>query len=91
MEVRGERITTPVDFHMIVRRSSWQKPERMDNMNVIVDRDLCIGCGLCASICPEVFEMDDEGKAIVSAQPAERTDTLKEAIDSCPTTAISIE
>ena len=60
-------------------------------MKVIVDRDLCIGCGVFAAICPEVFEMDDEGKAIVNAQPAEKSDNLQEAVDSCPTAAITIE
>ena len=38
-------------------------------MNAIVDRDACIGCGLCNTICPEVFEMDDEDIAIVIAEP----------------------
>ena len=38
-------------------------------MKAKVDRDECIGCGLCASICSEVFEMDEEGIAIVIADP----------------------
>ena len=32
-------------------------------MNASVDKDTCIGCGLCPSICPQ-FEMDDDGKAV---------------------------
>ena len=38
-------------------------------MKATVDRDSCIGCELCASICPEVFEIDDEQIAIVIADP----------------------
>lgn len=62
-------------------------------MKAFVDRDECIGCGLCTTICPEVFELDDEGIAIVIADPipADAIDTAIEAKDSCPTEAISIE
>ena len=40
-------------------------------MKARVDRDTCIGCGLCPSICPEVFELTDEGyaRAIESEVP----------------------
>ncbi|MDN5359494.1 MAG: ferredoxin [Thermotogaceae bacterium] len=30
---------------------------------VTVDKDTCIGCGVCESLCPEVFKMADDGKA----------------------------
>ena len=46
----------------------------------------CIGCGTCASICPEVFEMNG-AKAKVKAQ--KKLPCVKEAIDSCPVDAIS--
>ncbi|MEW6523334.1 MAG: ferredoxin [Bacillota bacterium] len=58
-----------------------------------VDPELCIGCGLCADICPDVFEMDDtEGKAFVkdNADCAE-AGCCEEAAESCPTAAIEVE
>jgi len=56
-------------------------------MMVSVDKEKCIGCGLCASICEEVFEMGDDGKAQVKAQ--KNIPCVKEAIDQCPVNAIS--
>jgi len=53
---------------------------------VKVDKDKCIGCGLCANICSEVFEMKD-GKAHVKEQ--KDLPCVKEATDSCPVDAIS--
>ena len=52
-----------------------------------VNKEKCIGCGLCQSLCPEVFEIDDESKAKVINQT--KTPCVKEAIDSCPMEAIS--
>lgn len=62
-------------------------------MKAYVDRDACIGCELCVNICPEVFEMDDESIAVVKVDivPSDVEDTAKEAAESCPTDAISIE
>lgn len=62
-------------------------------MEARIDRDACIGCGLCTEICPEVFEMDDEGIAIVikSPVPQDLEDQAQDAADQCPTDAISIE
>ncbi|SHE94033.1 ferredoxin [Marinitoga hydrogenitolerans DSM 16785] len=59
-------------------------------MKVFVDQDACIGCGVCENLCPDVFKLNDEGKA--EALVAE-TDLpcAQDAADSCPTQAISIE
>ena len=54
---------------------------------VKVNKTTCIGCGSCASICSEVFEMNDDSKAVVKAQ--KKIPCVKEAIDSCPVNAIS--
>ena len=62
-------------------------------MKAKVDRNTCIGCALCTSICPEVFEMDDENIAIVIADPvpADVEEEAKDAEDQCPVDAITIE
>jgi ferredoxin len=53
---------------------------------VKIDSKICIGCGACVSICPKVFEMKS-GKARVKTQKNENC--IKEAIQSCPVSAIS--
>lgn len=62
-------------------------------MRATVDGDLCIGCGLCAEICPEVFIMNDEAIAEVIADPvpAEAAEKAREAAASCPVEAITID
>lgn len=51
-----------------------------------VDKEKCIGCGACESICSEVFELKD-GKAVVKKQA--KAPCVKDAIESCPVNAIS--
>ena len=50
----------------------------------------CIGCGMCASICPEVFQMTDENVALADDVLPEQEDATKEAAQSCPVNAIEI-
>lgn len=59
-------------------------------MKVKVNQDSCIGCGACASICEDVFEIGDSGLSEVKVKevPADKEDACKEAIESCPTAAI---
>ncbi len=59
-------------------------------MRVKVDSELCIGCGACVSTAPEVYDWDDNGKAVAVEDdvPTEMEDEVKEALESCPTEAI---
>lgn len=62
-------------------------------MKVWVDPDLCISCGLCISMCPDVFDWNDDDKAysIVDAVPDDQQECAHEAVESCPTEAIRAE
>ena len=52
----------------------------------------CILCGLCADVCPEVFELGDEkAEVLLEEIPAEQQECCREAADDCPTDAIEID
>lgn len=61
-------------------------------MKATIDREGCISCGLCASTCPEVFQMADDGRAEVCADPVPESveDAAAEVRDSCPVSVIMI-
>ena len=52
----------------------------------------CIGCGLCASTCPAVFEMDADSLAKVAVQPVPAVEqAAREAAENCPAQVIHAE
>ena len=63
-----------------------------DTMRVTVDEETCIGCGLCAETCPEVFELKDD-KAISKMEevPEDLLESCREAGEECPVEAIQVE
>ena len=61
-------------------------------MKATIDRDGCIGCGVCVGVCPDVFRMADDGLAEVYAElNASTFESAKEAEENCPVSVIQVE
>ena len=61
-------------------------------MKVHVDKEACVGDETCIEICPDVFEMEgDVAVAKMEEVPKALEKKCKEAAESCPVEAISIE
>ena len=70
-------------------------------IKVIHERKKCIGCGLCASICPKYWEITEDGKSkLLDSKEVsdgnyelevEAVECIKEAAESCPAQCIKIK
>ena len=62
-------------------------------MKAKVNKDICIGCGACGAIVPDVFELEDDGLAVCKVEEIEenKKEDVMDAADSCPTNAIEVE
>ena len=61
-------------------------------MKIVVDYDQCASNGVCMGILPSIFEVRDDGFLYVLNEHPEESlrEQLDEAVNSCPTGAISI-
>jgi len=57
---------------------------------VIVDRETCIGSGMCVFTAPGTFEQDAEAKALVLMPSTDDLDTVRAAVETCPTGALTM-
>ena len=62
----------------------------MSEVQITVDRALCIGSGDCVETAPDVFKLDDEDKAVVIDPEGAPLDDVLEAAGNCPVTAIFV-
>lgn len=58
--------------------------------NLLLNSDDCIGCGCCIAVDPEHFEFNEDGLAKVINSDNLETNSLINAVESCPTNAISL-
>ncbi len=62
-------------------------------MKPIIEKELCIGDGICEDICPQVFKLKDDGFAhVLDKNPdSDFWTAVEEAVRECPTDAIVLE
>ena len=89
----SEETTTEVSQEAEVEVSSLLiVSERKEVMRTTVDPDLCIGCGICEGIVPEVFSLLNEpyAEVLLDPVPEEYQEAVREAAEECPEVAIAI-
>jgi ferredoxin len=61
-------------------------------MRVVVDQGKCSALGICESLAPELFEVQDDGSLLLlNERPAGgQCEAAREAVEGCPTGALSI-
>jgi ferredoxin len=62
-------------------------------VRVIVDRDRCEGNAVCLGIAPDLFDLDDDDYAVLTADPipADQEQLAEQAIAECPRAALARE
>ena len=62
-------------------------------MKVSVDFAKCTGLGICESMAPDIFEVDDDGKLLLLRDDItdDELQSVEEAVTGCPTEALRIE
>lgn len=57
---------------------------------VSIDKEKCIGCGACAAVCEEVFEMKESKAVVKKGQQKSKLPCVKEAVEMCAVQAIKV-
>ena len=57
---------------------------------VQVDRDVCMGSGMCVVYAGESFDIDDESKAVFTNRGDASLDSVRTAVEACPTGALTL-
>ncbi|NQU83757.1 MAG: ferredoxin [Parcubacteria group bacterium] len=56
-----------------------------------IDEEKCIGCGTCAAMVPDVFEMNEANKAEVVDSEGDTLENINMAASACPVQAIEVQ
>lgn len=59
-------------------------------MKIYIDKENCIGCGSCAALAANTFELSDEGKATVRDENGDNAETVLSAAKACPVSVITV-
>jgi NTE family protein len=77
------------DFEAVLQQPSGVYPRRLVSLEV--DKDKCIGCGLCVALAPAVMGMDASGKAYARTRTADWSTADGDFVHHCPTCAIEVQ
>jgi ferredoxin len=58
--------------------------------SVVTDRTRCIGSGMCTVYAPGTFSQDEEAKVVVLDGGGDNLDTVRTAVEACPTRALQL-
>jgi thioredoxin reductase (NADPH) len=83
----GEGVTAAEEAYNYIKSPYWVKDT---DGEIEVDKQKCISCGVCMSICPKVFQRDSSGKSEVKEDADFMLPCVDTAIEACPTQAISL-
>jgi ferredoxin len=62
-----------------------------EELRVWVDHERCVGSSMCVTIAPGVFKLNDNRQSEVADLQAASEESILEAADCCPVSAIRVE
>jgi ferredoxin len=65
-------------------------PESDGAPKILIDRDICMGSGVCVVYAPGTFTQDSEPKAMLVEPITDSVEHIRVAVEACPTGALSI-
>ena len=65
-------------------------PEWANGLRIVIDRDACMGSGMCIVYASGTFSHDEEAKAVAADPPGDDEATVRSAVDACPMGALTL-
>jgi ferredoxin len=62
-------------------------------MKIVADTGVCVGAGMCVLTAPDVFDQSEEDGTVVllvSEPTSEQAEAVREAVQLCPSGALSL-
>jgi ferredoxin len=57
---------------------------------ITADRERCIGSGMCSVYAGGTFTQDEDAKVVLLDPPGDDPETIRVAIEACPTRALAM-
>ena len=61
-----------------------------EQLQVVVDREICIGSGMCVVYAPGTFVQGEDTKAVVQQPGGDAAAAVLTAVEACPTGALAV-